>query len=555
MTTVRRGAIGALAALLVAVSVTAPAAAEAVIEPGVVAPPQALSPWDAQLYAAAFDAVRRGDFASADAKARQVNDRSLLGFLEFQKLFHPTAYTATYEELVSWLERYGDLAPAQRVFTLALRRKPAGAPDPVMPGARQAQRTWSEVEEISAAAPTVEVPPPPPPKAAREALNNGQLETALRLAVDTGENWVAGLAAWRLGRYADAYRYFEAVTVDVTEDPWIRSGGAYWTARSAMAMGRPEKSIEFLRIAAQYPYTFYGVIAERQLGLEPEIRTGPQPYLPGTMLVRTSTATAEVDGAAVQSFIRSEPRARLAVALAQVGQYVDAGQELSAGLRQATDEATKAQWTNLAMALNPLLAKGRANGVDGRDYPAPELQPQGGFTLDRALVYALVRKESRFNPSAKSSVGAYGLMQVMPATAAWMTGDADLRKNPDRLLDPALNLRLGQDYLAYLLGQGSVSGDMMRMIAAFNGGPGPVLRTHRQLGDVDALLFIESIPVPQTRAYVEDVMASYWIYRRLFGQDVSSLDLVVRGAAIVPPDQPPARADGVSLLRVELAPR
>jgi hypothetical protein len=80
------------------------------------------------------------------------------------------------------------------------------------------------------------------------------------------------------------------------------------------------------------------------------------------------------------------------------------------------------------------------------------------------------------------------------------------------------------------MGQGPIGNDLLRMAAAYNGGPAPVYNTVKQLGpDADPLLVIESIPVPQARDYVERVMANYWIYRRLLGQDSPSLDAVAQG--------------------------
>ena len=109
------GALGALIAVVLGVVAlgSGPAHAE----------PRALSPWDAQLYSAAFDAVRRGDFATADAKLAQVTDKCLVGMVEFERLFHPTAYHASYAELVAWLEKYSDLPMAPRVRALARKRK------------------------------------------------------------------------------------------------------------------------------------------------------------------------------------------------------------------------------------------------------------------------------------------------------------------------------------------------------------------------------------------------------------------------------------------------
>jgi len=544
-----RSAGSALCAVLVFAAASGAAQAQSA--------PRALSPWDAQLYAAAFDAVRKGDFEAARAKLAQVQDKSLVGHVEFQKLFHPTAYKASYEELVAWLDQYGDLPGAARVRTLAEKRKPTpetatadpavllakDEKDPIGALTAPAQRLWSSVTD--AAKKLVDVTPAAQnPKAAREALNAGDLKTAHKLAVELGDRWVAGLAAYRMKDYAEALRRFESVAVDPTEDPWVRAGGAYWAARSAIAKGSPEQAPEFLRVAARYPHTFYGQIAERQLGLEPSIAAGPKPYdqLNGA-IVKAATAGPTLDTASVQAFVKATPRAKRAVALAQLGLRAEAGQELRAGLTEAASDQARADWTNLAIALGPILTGPERAGVDPADYPMPELSPAGGFTVDKALVYALVRKESRFEPTAVSSVGAYGLMQVMPTTGAWLMDDDKLKKEPKRLHDPATNLKVGQEYVNYLLRSNVIEGDILRMAAAYNGGPGPVMKAVKQLGpEADALLIIESVPVPQSRQYVEEVISAYWIYRKLMGLDVKSLDAVVSGARVVAADAPAAPA-------------
>ena len=538
-----RSALGALAAIIVGLASFQPGTA--------VAEPRALSPWDAQLYAAAFDAVKRGDFAAADAKLAQVNDKCLQGMVEFNKLFHPTAYKATYAELVAWLERYGDLPVAPRVRALARKRKAemdaaaaaAAAADDKdkseaekaitavasIPG-RVAGRTWEAVETAGRAL----VPPTPeeiPAKAAREALNEGRLTQAYDLALQLGDQWIAGMASWRRGRYDEAFRRFEMVALDVSEDAWVRAGGAFWTARAAIAKGSPELAPDYLRIAARYPWTFYGIIAEKQLGLESSVRPGPRAYAPTPAVART--VADGLDTPAMTAFIKANPRAKRAVALAQLGLRAESGAELKAGMSEATTE-TRAQWVKLAVGLDLNLTS-RREEIDVASYPAPELNYTGAYTVDRALLYALMRRESRFDPRARSGVGAYGLMQVMPQTAAWLTGDSGLRTSPERLWDPQTNMRVGQAYIGYLAGQSYIDNDIFRIVAAYNGGPQPVMVTHQRLPkDADVLLFMESIPVPQTRVYVEEVMAAYWIYRRLFGLPTPSLDAVARGVSRVP---------------------
>jgi soluble lytic murein transglycosylase-like protein len=237
-------------------------------------------------------------------------------------------------------------------------------------------------------------------------------------------------------------------------------------------------------------------------------------------------------------FVKSDPRAHRAVALAQIGRVSESAQELRAGLALAKTPAERQQWTSLILALNPqAMSRPSAQPVvrtsSPADYPTPTLEPKSGFTLDRALVYAIVRQESRFNPLALSRAGAVGLMQLMPEAAARAAGDDKLKADMSPLLDPAFNLRVGQDYLTWLMERG-VGYDLLRTVAAYNGGPGMLQRTTRTLGgDADTLLVIECLPALETRNYVEKVMAAYWTYRRMFGKDSQTLDALARGAAFV----------------------
>ena len=126
-------------------------------------------------------------------------------------------------------------------------------------------------------------------------------------------------------------------------------------------------------------------------------------------------------------------------------------------------------------------------------------------------------------------------MQVMPTTAAEMTGDRTFVTDPSKLLVPATNMRLGQAYINRMLQLPAFQGDLLRAVASYNAGAGPMLGALRRLGpDPDPLLLIETIDVPQARAYVEDVVAAYWIYQRMMGRPLNTLDAVASGALHVP---------------------
>ncbi len=306
---------------------------------------------------------------------------------------------------------------------------------------------------------------------ARQAYYSGDVKKALTLALAGGERWIAGLAAFRLERFEVAQAQFAALADAPTTNAWLRSASAFWAGRAAEQTAAPsgrDQAFEFLQVAAQYPQTFYGMIAERKLALN-------------------STAQSHAVSGRFDS--------------------IDSLLSTQSGLIQVADTGA---------------------------YPLPDLSPKGGFTLDPALVYALVRQESAFNPLATSRAGAVGLMQLMPEAAARAAGDDKLKTDMSPLFDPAMNLRVGQDYFTWLLERGLGDYDLLRAVAAYNGGAGSLLRAAEQFGEnCDVLLLIESLPAQETRDYVERVVAGYWGYRKLFGATSNTLDALATGARAV----------------------
>lgn len=516
--------------------------------------PSALSPADRLSYTTAFDALRRGDLDAARASARQANDRVLLGQVEFERLFHAD-YSATYEELAAWLEEYSDLPCADRAYNLALRRRPDGAPEPKRPS-RMSGRTWSSV--VAAGGGSAE---DDPMKAARVALNRDDLTGAVMLGEQIGDWWTVGLARYRLGEFGQATTAFERVLDDPTENGWIRSGAAFWAARSAGRSGQQDRVQPLLRRSAVWPATFYGQIALRQLGEEPTIENrGPVPY-EAASLQRASYQPDEpigVDADELDDFIRSDASARRTVAYYEIGRRADARDELRTGLRAAVTDRGRQLWAALGRALGPRVTDSGddVRRIDADRYPQPVIEPEGGFTIERSLVYAIARKETDFNARARSPVGAYGLMQVMPTTAAELSGDRGFVSDPERLFQPNVNARLGQAYVNRVLAMPAINGDLLRAAASYNAGPGPMVMAVRKLGqDADPLLLIETIDVPQAREYVEKVVAAYWIYQRLNGRPLNTLDAVAAGATRIPLNldyvaPPPVAAQPVEIASV-----
>lgn len=328
-------------------------------------------------------------------------------------------------------------------------------------------------------------------------------------------HWVAGLAHWRQGKPEEARRHFEEIANRDDASPWMVSAAAFWAARANLVSRRPEVVNHWLEIAATYPRTFYGLLARQTLGYETLFSWETPPF-----------TEADAD------MLMRVPGTRRALALLQLGDNQGAEEELRRIYPRATKTLRQSMLVLAQAGGMPGLAVrlgGMAPGLvnDAASYPMPSWTPQGGWQLDKALVYAFVRQESSFNPKAKSGVGASGLMQLMPATAASLAGNHVREK----LHEPELNLALGQKYLGKLLAEEPISGNLLMLAAAYNAGPGKLGQWLSTLKyNDDPLLFIESLPSRETRAFVERVMTNFWIYRARMGQQSTSLDAIAAGA-------------------------
>ncbi len=565
-------ALGMLPARLAVAQVAhlnlAPPPAQKIATPSL---PVVLSLADVERYRRIFDLQKDARWPEADRLIADLSDKLLLGHVLAQRYLH-ASYRTRFDEAASWLAIYADHPDARVIHELALRRRPAKAAQPKAPayvvpgnppgptyvgdtipsgeprpglsandqrtaekaierlraalrkGATQAAKVILEDDGIAALLSPLAV------DAARTRLAAGYFaeghdawalkwaNLAMRSAKQVPEvHWTAGLAAWRLGKYAEAGKHFETLALRSDISPWLISGAAFWAARAHLKDRRPAAVGDWLQKAAAHPRTFYGILASRLLGLPLGVRWAE----PGT--VRDS----------IQA-IAATPAGRRGLALLQFDQDERAAGEFL-GLASSPQEVLRFGVMTIAgQAGLPLLAvrldgafNAAGQGFDGAAYPVPSWSPEGGFRVDRALIYALIHQESRFNPRAKSPAGAAGLMQLMPATASLMAR-GNLRRGD--LFDPAVNIELGQRYIETLLADQDVGGDLLRMAVAWNSGPGNLAKWLKTANHSDdPLLFIESITRRETREFAEKLMTNYWIYRDRLGQTTASLDAIAAG--------------------------
>ncbi|MEG4532197.1 transglycosylase SLT domain-containing protein [Microcoleus sp. D2_18a_D3] len=156
-------------------------------------------------------------------------------------------------------------------------------------------------------------------------------------------------------------------------------------------------------------------------------------------------------------------------------------------------------------------------------YPFPYLETIVKWSQDRkinpVLVTALIRQESRFMPAIKSSVGATGLMQVMPETAAWVAAQISLKKYSLENVDD--NVKLGTWYLDHT--HDEYKNNSMLAVASYNAGPNAVADWLKRFSFSDPDAFAEKIPFPETKGYVKSVFENYWNYLRIYNPEVNQL--------------------------------
>ncbi len=139
--------------------------------------------------------------------------------------------------------------------------------------------------------------------------------------------------------------------------------------------------------------------------------------------------------------------------------------------------------------------------------------------LNPLLVTALIRQESRFETEISSVAGAVGLMQVMPGTGQWVAERIQLEQYS--LTNPEDNVNIGTYYLDYTHRQ--YNNNSLLAVASYNAGPGNVAKWIARYGFDDPDIFVEKIPFPETKGYVETVFENYWNYLRLYNPAIAQL--------------------------------
>jgi soluble lytic murein transglycosylase len=336
--------------------------------------------------------------------------------------------------------------------------------------------------------------------------------------------WKGGWWSYKNGDYANTITSFEnAATAFPRSD--YRPSFLYWSARSHAKLGHPDEAAARLRLVhSDYGNSYYGRLAAQHLarrgdplGMDRPVSASRQPL--------SSTAPRPP----------TETRIR---ALLAAGLYDDALNELRYAQRtwggspelDATMAWTYQQKGELRRAITLMRrVYPQFLTAGGEELPTEILQVIFPLTywnsirkhsiareLDPYLVAALIAQESTFDPRARSSANAWGLMQIVPSTGRRLARALKIRRfSTATLTEPDTNIRMGTLHFSQLVRQ---YGGVHYALASYNAGDSRVLRWKAERPGLDEDEFIDDIPFPETQNYVKRILGTAEDYRRLYGE-------------------------------------
>ncbi len=330
-----------------------------------------------------------------------------------------------------------------------------------------------------------------------------QVRAVLRAADDERQNWTI------------VSRAIEAMSApEQASTTWV-----YWKARAQRALAVSGKDGDSMRTAARQALAliasqpdFYGKLAAEEVGGRQALPSKPAPLI-----------ESEV------SAVRRHPGLARALQLIALGLRAEGVREWNYSLRGMSEREllAAAQWACEREVWDRCINtsdRTRAEIDLSQRFPTPfkdeVLAAARKAGLDPALVFGLVKQESRFVIDARSSAGAAGLMQLMPATARLMARNLGVNFKPQMITDREVNLQLGAAYLKRVLD--NFDGSLVMAMAAYNAGPQRP-RRWREGRTIDAVAWVESIPINETRDYVKKVLSNSVEYAAILGQSPVTL--------------------------------
>jgi len=527
-----------------------------------------LSDADASLYTQIFILQDNEKIDTAIKLQKQLQDNLLLNEVLYQRYTSKTYHTKGVE-VVDWMNKYYDMPGADRMSKLANIKK-VTVRKPALPssisGSESIETAQSETwtakqysggvdKKISQFRKAIRSGST---KAARQILEdnsfkkkltesdygrlagrlsyiyytNGEYELAKKWGFVSSDAkseyglWTMGLIYFKEEKYAESQKYFSRILDLQQINNARKTEAAFWAGRAADANGERSEAKKFWKISAAHPMAFYGALSATMLGDRPEYEFFEQ-----------DCTDEDIDE------LRGLKYGKKALALLQVGNKDRAEQYLKYLITSRASDRTLHAVNSVATAYGlPRVSIQASSVIRDRgileidddiiysaQYPLPDWEPMGGWSIDRALLLAITKQESGFKASAKSGAGANGLMQIMPSTAKRVARRNNVKMSDIDMSKPEHNMFLGQQYIVDLLSHPNIQNNIIKMLVAYNAGMGNLVKFEKTFKTSDPLLYIESFPAYETRNYIKRVMSNLWLYRAKLNQPLSSMEDLAGG--------------------------
>lgn len=527
-----------------------------------------LTDGDAEIYQQIFALQGKEKIDAAKKLESKLTDKLLMNEVLYQRFFSKT-YKTKGTEISNWMNKYYDMPGAERVeklskikrvkvrkpviyssitaksngetaqsetwttktYSKSVENKIANFKRAIRGGATRRARNILEDKKFKKALTSVDYGR----LAGRLSYiyyTNGELELAKKwgfVAADADSEyglWTMGLIYYKEAKYKESEKYFSKI-LDLSQINDARKGeAAFWAGRAADANDDMETAKKYWEIGAARPMSFYGALSATMLGRTPEYEFFEQ-----------DCSDEDIDA------LRELKLGRVALGLIQVGQKSRAEQYLKSMITSRASDKTLHAINSIATAYDlPRIAIQISGVVRDRgileidddiiysaQYPLPDWEPMGGWSIDRALLFAITKQESGFRTTAKSGVGANGVMQLMPGTAKLVAHKNKVKWSDMDMSKPEHNMFLGQQYIVDLLQQPVIDNSIIKMLAAYNAGIGNVAKFEKTFDTYDPLLYIESFPAYETRGYIKRVLSNLWLYRARLNQPLTSMQELANG--------------------------
>ena len=521
-----------------------------------------LSDADASLYTQIFLLQSQEEISVAQKLEEQLTDPLLMNEVLYQRYISDT-YRTRGREITAWMEKYYDMPGAERMVKLAKIKqatvRKASVPRSISGGAsiETAQsETWTakkytgetntKINKFKRAIRSGAT------KTARLILEdaslrkkltesdygrlagrlsfiyytNGETELAKKwgfVAADAKSEyglWAMGLLYFQEEKFDESEKYFSAILDLEQINNARKTEAAFWAGRAAYENGERSQAKKYWKIAATYPMAFYGALASVMLGHTPRYEFFEQ-----------DCTDEDIDT------LRESKYGKRALALLQVGQkdraelylkYMITARVSDKTLHAINSVATAYGLPRVSIQASSLVQDRGILEIDDNiiysaQYPLPDWEPMGGWSIDRALLLAITKQESGFHANAKSGAGANGLMQIMPSTAKRVARENQVDMSEIDMSKPEHNMFLGQQYIVDLLAHPNINNNIIKMLAAYNAGMGTMVEFEKNFETYDPLLYIESFPTYETRSYIKRVMSNLWLYRARLNQPLTTM--------------------------------